>query len=71
MNKLLLQSINQQKRLYIIYLSNTNQITKRMIRVIRINEDRVLAYCYFKQKFRIFKLENILAVEPVREHFGA
>ncbi|WP_156288605.1 WYL domain-containing protein [Oceanobacillus salinisoli] len=70
MKNLLIRSINHNEKFRMIYLSNTNQISQRTIRVIRMNEDSILAYCYEKRKVRMFNLRNILAVELMGKRFG-
>jgi predicted DNA-binding transcriptional regulator YafY len=49
----------------IIYLDRNNKLTQRLIEVRSIEGDTVKAYCLKQQAPRLFKLANILAVEPI------
>ncbi|WP_085991548.1 hypothetical protein [Oceanobacillus senegalensis] len=71
MERWLKRSLYKKEKIDIIYLSKSNELTKRTIRVIQFNEDRILAYCYLKERLRLFSVENILAVELTRNHYGA
>lgn len=71
MNHYFIESINTKKKIEIIYLSQDNKTTQRTIRVIKINEDKILAYCFLKKQVRIFKIENILAAMPSKKDIGA
>lgn len=54
-----------------IYLDRYGRTTKRTIRVCEICGNRVKAYCFTRQAFRVFALENILAVQPVVKRYAA
>lgn len=49
----------------IIY-SSEDKITQRYIRVFDIKDGYVKAFCYLRNKIRLFKLENILSAEFVK-----
>jgi predicted DNA-binding transcriptional regulator YafY len=58
-------SLNRQKIITIIYQSK-DKITQRKIKVLKIENDVVEAYCYLRHQIRHFKLESILsALEKV------
>ncbi|RLL47727.1 WYL domain-containing protein [Oceanobacillus piezotolerans] len=65
------RAIKNQKKIEIIYIASNKQITKRTIRAIKLQEQYLLAYCYSKRSIRLFKLNNILAVQPLKMHVGA
>lgn len=71
MEKILMRSMQTGQKLEVIYLSNENQVSQRFIRVIKLNGDMVMAYCYSKRKVRTFKLDNILSVGPLPKRMGA
>ncbi|WP_099156901.1 hypothetical protein [Virgibacillus ndiopensis] len=71
MNQLLFNSIESKQKLKMIYLSEDNQISQRIIGVLKIKGDTVLAYCYSRRKVRSFKFGNILSVVPVGKCIGA
>lgn len=52
----------------IIYQDAKGQITQRTIRVNRIVEGKVLAYDYGKRAPRPFRIDRILASQPVRRN---
>ena len=49
----------------IIYQSKAGKITKRRIQVWSVHGNIVKAFCLEQQGPRIFRTENILAVQPV------
>ncbi|MBS4198630.1 hypothetical protein KHA93_03070 [Bacillus sp. FJAT-49732] len=59
------------QRLELIYMNNDNQISQRIIKVLAVTDQSIKAYCYTKQQFRTFKLENILSVAPFRSRRSA
>lgn len=71
MKNLLFRSIQTKQKIEMIYLSADNQVSQRIMRVIKIDNNMVLAYCYSKRKVRTFKLDNILSVGPMRKRMGA
>ena len=55
-------SLTAHKIITIMYQKG-NEITQRNIRVLRINDKDIEAYCYLRRSVRHFKIENILAAE--------
>jgi predicted DNA-binding transcriptional regulator YafY len=49
----------------IIYLSRTGKITQRRIQVWSVHGGIVKGFCLEQQGPRVFRTENILAVQPV------
>jgi hypothetical protein len=49
----------------IIYVDRNNTITQRLIEIRSIEGNIVKAYCLKQKAARIFKVANILAVEPI------
>lgn len=68
---LLNRTAGTSEKLEMIYLSNNNQMSQRVIRVISVSGSIVKAYCYTKKQYRIFKLDNILSIGPMRKRVGA
>lgn len=64
-------SIKPGNKLEMIYIDHDNQITQRTVKVLQVNKDTVLAYCYNKRQVRSFKLQNILSVGSIRKMVGA
>lgn len=51
----------------IIYLDRHGKTSKRRLRIQAIQGGRIKAYCFTRRALRVFAIENILAVAPVRE----
>lgn len=66
MNKLLSKSLDEQIPVEMIYISSSNQITQRKIIVKEINGSTIRAYCFMRRQARLFKVEQILSLMPVR-----
>ncbi|RYG71586.1 hypothetical protein EU245_13630 [Lentibacillus lipolyticus] len=66
MDKLLFKALQTRKKLEMIYLKADNRTSYRIIRVLRMHEDRVTAYCFTRREVRTFKKDNILSIGPVR-----
>lgn len=71
MKKRLMRSIQSKEKIEMIYLSKDNEVSQRMIRVLKINDEMIMAYCYTRRTIRTFKLENILSVGSVKKRMGA
>ncbi|GAA4828206.1 hypothetical protein GCM10023310_01180 [Paenibacillus vulneris] len=50
----------------IIYLGSDDKITQRQIEVYSVSNDTIRARCLQRNAPRVFRIENILAVQPVR-----
>lgn len=66
MKGLFIRSIEQRKKIMIVYLDQKEQLTQRYIRVLTIHDDRIIAYCYWRQQIRHFKFDHILAAGPIQ-----
>jgi predicted DNA-binding transcriptional regulator YafY len=55
-------SLSGHKVITIIYQKN-EEITQRKIKVLKINDNDIEAYCYLRKQIRHFKKENILATQ--------
>ncbi|MDQ0350710.1 putative DNA-binding transcriptional regulator YafY [Alkalibacillus filiformis] len=66
MNQLFQKSLQDRRKLEMVYMDSKNNITQRTVRIVKMDDDRILAFCYTKKKVRSFKKENILAIHPVR-----
>ncbi|KEQ23286.1 hypothetical protein ET33_16765 [Paenibacillus tyrfis] len=64
----MLRYVGQQVE--IIYLENDGSMTQRRIAVRSVERGSVKAFCFQRQAPRLFKLENILAVQQVVRHAG-
>lgn len=60
--KILTLAREKDKPVIIMYMSK-KEITRRKIRVLSVDEHRVYAYCYLREKNRFFLFENMLSVQ--------
>jgi predicted DNA-binding transcriptional regulator YafY len=49
-----------------IYIDRNGMASKRTVRLNAITGGRVKAYCYTRRANRVFTIENILAIAPIR-----
>ncbi|SEB05909.1 hypothetical protein SAMN05421743_11498 [Thalassobacillus cyri] len=71
MNGVLHRAQDSGKKLEMIYVSCDNQITHRIVKVLQVNEEEILAFCYKRRQVRRFKKNNILSVGSIRKQIGA
>lgn len=57
------KSLEQNRMVEIIYMSESGVITQRKIQVLSIEEDRIRAFCCLRQLKRTFKVSNILSAQ--------
>lgn len=61
---ILKNSLSQHKMVTIIYMNKKdNRLSQRSIKVLKIQDDEIEAYCYLRHQVRHFKKGNILAAE--------
>jgi predicted DNA-binding transcriptional regulator YafY len=57
-------SLFEHKIITIIYMNKkNNKISQRNIKVLKMQDDEIEAYCYLRHQVRHFKKENILAAD--------
>jgi predicted DNA-binding transcriptional regulator YafY len=61
------RSYEENKPVEMIYLAANNIITHRKIIVKELHGSYIKAFCFLRKDNRLFKIENILSVMPVRE----
>lgn len=49
-----------------IYLDRKNRFTQRRVKVQSVDGQLIRAYCLVQRGPRVFRVENILAVQPVK-----
>ena len=62
MEHVLKSSLDAHKIITIMYQKN-KEITQRKVKILKIKEDDIEAYCYLRKQIRHFKKENILAAQ--------
>lgn len=65
MKGLLINSQELKIPIKIYYISKSNEVTRRIITVLAINDNSIRAYCHMRKAQRVFKLENILSCGPI------
>ncbi|CEI81327.1 hypothetical protein BN997_01145 [Oceanobacillus oncorhynchi] len=68
---LLNKSLYEKEKIMIYYIDSDGKVSQRIIRVVGIDEEKVLAYCYYRKQVRSFKLENILSCGQIKRSVGA
>ena len=62
MEHVLKSSLDAHKIITIMYQKNT-EITQRKVKVLKIKDEDIEAYCYLRKQIRHFKKDNILAAQ--------
>lgn len=62
MEYVLKSSLDGHKSITIMYQKN-KEITQREVKVLKIKDNDIEAYCYLRRQIRHFKKENILAAQ--------
>lgn len=62
MEYVLKSSLEAHKTINIVY-QKKNEITQRKVKVLKIKDNDIEAYCYLRKQIRHFKKENILAAQ--------
>jgi predicted DNA-binding transcriptional regulator YafY len=62
MEHVLKSSLAAHKSIIIMYQKD-KEITQREVKVLKIKDNDVEAYCYLRRQIRHFKKENILAAQ--------
>lgn len=60
-------SLRNKKTIQIIY-HGSGGITQRKIKVLKIDDEKITAYCYSKHGIRTFKIELILGASIIHEN---
>jgi len=67
----LTSAMDGKEKIMIYYMDSKGKVSQRVIRVVGIDDEKVLAYCYYRKQVRSFKLENILSCGQVKRSVGA
>ncbi|MFC0231949.1 transcriptional regulator [Bhargavaea ullalensis] len=65
MHSLLMKCMKRHQLADMIYMDSDGSITKRRVRLLKIRQDSVTAYCFMRQKRRTFRIDRILSILPV------
>ena len=59
------KSMMSNQLLDMIYMTDNGSVTKRRIKVYKVENNSFYAYCFLRGSRRTFKVDNILALVPV------
>ncbi len=62
----LVKSMKYNESLDMMYMAKDGQISKRRIRVLQVGEVSFRAYCFLRKSNRTFKIDNVLALVPIK-----
>lgn len=65
MKEQLIKAMQHNQLVDLMYISQTGEITKRRVKLIKIAGDRFQAFCFVKHAKRTFITDNVLAVLPI------
>lgn len=71
MKGLFQRSIENKEKIVIFYIDSKNNVTQRYVRVISMDDNCIVAFCFWRKKVRTFKFENILSAGPINKRVGA
>lgn len=69
MRGILVRAMEDQTPIEIIYLAKDGSISQRLIRVMDMKDGQIKAYCYLRNMYRVFNLQNILSIFPVKKKY--
>lgn len=66
------RSIRNKEKIIMMYIDHENNVTQRYVRIIKMDDTFVLAYCFYRKQVRTFTIDNILSCRTVKrtEHAG-
>ncbi|MFD1174436.1 hypothetical protein [Oceanobacillus picturae] len=67
MNGVFKRSMETKQKIVVFYMDGNQQITQRFIRVLKMDDTLVLAYCYYRKSVRTFKREHILSAGLIKK----
>lgn len=57
----LMQAMKAAQTIQIYYIDGAGHLTQRYIRVLEVNDDTIMAYCFWRKKVRTFSISGILS----------
>ncbi|GGF26489.1 hypothetical protein GCM10010954_26910 [Halobacillus andaensis] len=58
------RSAERKEKVEIIYLSVQGEVSQRVIQVLQVQSEYIIAFCYSKNQVRTFNKVNILSAFP-------
>lgn len=67
----LTSAMDKKEKVMIYYIDSKGKISQRIIRVVDIDNTKILAYCYYRKQVRNFKIDSILSFGQLKRSVGA
>lgn len=61
----ILKAFKYQQLVDMMYIANDGGISKRRIKILKVNGETFQTYCFLRKEKRTFKMENVLSAIPV------
>lgn len=61
----ILESMQNNQIVEMIYMKDNGEISKRKVKVLSVEGKTFKVYCFLRKTKRIFKIDNVLAFVPV------
>lgn len=65
MKYLLLRSLQRREKIVLFYMDEKRNVTQRLVHVIKINDNKIVAYCFLRKQVRTFRIDHILSAGAV------
>lgn len=65
MKEQLSKALKRNQLVDMIYVSKSNEITKRRVKLIKLTDNSFHAFCFNRNAKRTFAIDNVLAIVPV------
>ncbi|MEK4302380.1 hypothetical protein MKY30_23770 [Oceanobacillus sp. FSL W8-0428] len=62
----LISAMENKEKVMIYYMDSEGNVSQRVIRVVDINDNKMLVYCYYRKQVRSFKMDGILSCGPLK-----
>lgn len=59
--------IERKEVVEMIYQSESGLITQRKVTIYAKTDQHMKAYCHLRKRVRVFKLKNVLSIQPCRQ----
>lgn len=69
MRKTIERAVRRSQTVDIIYIDKSSQVTKRRVKMLKLDKQSVITYCFIRRSIRRFKIDNILAITPVADNY--
>lgn len=62
------KAMKNRETIFIMYMAKDHVITKRRVKVLKLSGDTFTAYCFTRRAKRTFRIQNVLAVAPIKQY---